>query len=1563
MAASCQFGQQIMKDIVYSEDEQSALQDRIRNRCLHDPTKIERLRQYCSTLKLDKSLSKNLQEYIDESYLYEHLNNALILLNQSFENSEGDEKSLIYFQLVVVILKSICANDLYILTYDMCKDCDILIKKFSPASKNTKFYDKLMLSYHYYRGFSQTNFDEKHKFQDYIICKQYFFQLLYKKYPELDLNEIKEIEKDLQENVRYKLIKEQALSIIACQPYTSVSSNSIKKNIKDQSQKKQIKETEQSFFENFFLCYLFFRQENGRFEGDVKTNLLEQCLLINKKNPKFDLGVQQIYKCFSFHSNWKESQKTCLRIVRQQMQNEKLINSKNSKHKTIYEKYIDLTEEERKQICQNNSNSLHKYLKQLAEIYIYNQNPIEFLNIWRCLSILSPENYYINYMFYLEQQLFFTKTKFYNSKETDQYDKLVEDLQKDLENQSQEKKLFWHLSFNQIQKRISEENLEYLPLIINKDSPIVSIRKIMNNIYFQIQQSYEKKENIFNKIFDLDYDIFKKQSKEYKDQQQQKDQKTNTVFTKIKIKDKVVFLKSYDFSEQNEQESNYFFVQEVAISIYLREKQHQKYLPFQKNIGYHSFNRYIYHFVQDKTIFLILEYYPIIQKQILSEEHFRSPFKHDHIQESEQMTRSKASSISSIKSYQTDGLLNVIGQNRRVSQEFNVSGLNFTSSDEQRQRNSSVASELSSISNSSSKNENWISTSLSSSIQFSSERSSYIPKVKQNSQNRKQFTKKDLFICMLRIEQICEILKDNNMIHKDIKLDNIAWRETDEPILIDFGITELYQVFSYYMFSTGTFSYKSYQQEKSLPINENTDLTAFIIVIYELARGESIDFKQCENGQKASYISKNIHKELKDMFSRDFMNLIQTVVDCQLDTIKSRAKYFMWQKFEIFMNLLYDCQKLNDKEHEILHYGDFYKKVKKALKRTIQKKKHKLDIKFDLNLLINLKNDPTFQMLISLQSHDILKHYESLLYIIINEEKMEEFKKKTSNLPTQGISASFQSSESQNYSSQNEQLKLGIETIYRECLINQNDISFESFQQNIINIFNSRHKIFKLNEKKYKFNFDVLEKLFLDQQEKQKSVSIDHYLLNKIYIKLIKQHYQQLVFEELAHHIEETEKSIINFQAKTSKKIIKAYNRTDEIRDIIQFKLQKQQASLILPTNLQSTQSQSQEQLLQQTIQQTNQINSLSVSSISSNQVSSPSNQSAYLILTQQHLNYVISQDASTYKSIFSQNTNRLSQSQISNINNLTPGNSFPNSQTNTNQNYIGIIQTQILVNQPSQNNQIDVNSALASSTHSNIQNLITNTNQSSDLDIEIPLTSSSQSRSINQAISDRSYGQIIHSNNAQMSNNAQQEGMQNLNQTNQQQFLGNQQISQNQTSSFNSALVSQIQNSVTNQSNDSSVSSLGIDISSIDKSQNSSVNNQSNQQQQLQQNQSDSSNNNSKYTFILNNSNSSQKNLNNSSLSLRNNSNHHNMNLILQQNRAYDMLLVEQEQDDIKNIQSNYSQNNSYEEVVYDFSIRNDQIIEKERTLKHASIKFSRNLQKENNKNNKNSSQQMSIK
>ncbi|KAL4505200.1 hypothetical protein ABPG72_016267 [Tetrahymena utriculariae] len=1740
IVASSQFGGQILKRIQFSDDGQSILQERIRNRYQRNSSKLKSLREYCSKLSLDKSLSKTLSEYVDgiigkqkglktkvmnainkvivvtkiltissilkikqnkfnqrkafyfiqgsriksykpntrkrsqklkkfqefvidqinqsiehlkegqlsnqcikeillpfanqkvrfyqqikmfkvsitnfffsnsafylniESYLYEFLNNALILLNQSLEICPDDQLSLIYFQLVVVILKNICQNDLYILTYDMCKSCDKLIKKFSQAAKELQFYDKLMLSYHYYRGFSQTNFDEKHKFQDYIICKQFFFKLLYKKYPQINLKQIQKSENDLSDFDSYKQIQEQAQLIFNLNQNKS-HYPTIKKYGKDQTKKKQIKETEQSFFENFFLCYLFFRQESGSFGSDgkhVKDELINQCLLINKKNPKFDLGVQQIYKCFTFQDDWLNGKKQCLKMVREQMKNEKLININNCNIKTIYEKYIDLTEDEKKKIPNNNSSNLHKYLKHLAEIYIYNNNPIQFLNIWRCLSILQPENYYINYILYLEQLNLFTYNDCYSNQDRngvydiDKYNLLIKDLQDDINNQSQQKQIFWDLTYQQLQERFKQKSLQQLPLNISKDSPIVSIRKIMNNILLEIQQSIDQQENLFKKIFECDYAKFKQRQEEKKKNLQKffkKNEKPRTSTEILNIKNKQAFIKVYELDSKIQIKfslEDYRFVQEVAICIYLREKQHQKYLPFQKNIGYHSINRYIYHFIYDKHIFLVLEYYPIDYQQILSNKHFRCQDKYDYIQEDEQKIRSQASSISSIKSYQTDQIEEILS----ASQELSISGFNFTSSDEQRQRNISDTSELSSISVSNSKNEDFISASFSSSIQFSKERRSYTPNFQKIQKQRitREFTKKDLFICMLRIEQIFEVLKDNNLLHKDIKLLNLVWRETDEPILIDFGITELYQNFSYYMNNNGTLPYQSYQQSVSCPINENTDLTSFIIVIYELARGEKIDLGLCKNLQKASYISNKIKDELKDMFSRDFINLIETVVDCQLDTIKSRAKYFMWQKFEIFMNLLYECQKKNIQVNDILHYQDFYVQIKKALKRAVQKKKCKLDVEFDLNLLINLKYDPTFQMLISLQSHDILKHYESLLYIIINKQKMEEFKlliKKNSLLNSSSftndsnLSDSFLNEESQKkncfYSLKNEHLKIGIQCIYESC---QNEMDLECFSQSIVDIFNSDHIKQNLNQMKYKFDIDKLVKLFQEYNslENQKIISKnDQNLLNKIFIKLIQCHYKQQVFEELALHIEQTEKSIINFQTKTSEKIIEAYNRTDEIRVLIQDQLQNKSVSKIQQNNLLSSLSQSQEQQQQQQqaiIQLTSQTNELSISAINANQDNSPSDHSVISILrTYQPINFIVNQDEFTYKSISnnSELTNSSSSfnNQIINMNELTQGQSFPsnsqqlNNQTNTNQTFqVNSIQVQSQQIQQPQNNQIGVDSTSISLIHTNNQHQVSYINQTNNFSINITLNNSSQSSSVSQNTSNTTFETATLTNNPQISNIIQQQAQQNLNQIIFLQQMPNQQMNQN---TFNQTLAQQAQNNKINCNNDSSISSLGIDISSIDKSQNSSINNQSiKEQQQIQQGPLNSSLNNSSYnTKKFNNSNSSQNNQNNTNRSLGNYSNNYNMSLILYQNQNQEQIqniLIEQERDDVNHIQGNYSQNNSYEQNIYDFSIKFDQIDERERTRKNSSIKHQRVLQKQNNKNNKSSSQNISIK
>ncbi|KAL4475219.1 hypothetical protein ABPG72_018876 [Tetrahymena utriculariae] len=527
-----------------------------------------------------------------------------------------------------------------------------------------------------------------------------------------------------------------------------------------------------------------------------------------------------------------------------------------------------------------------------------------------------------------------------------------------------------------MKESLIRKQINFLNVDLKKDQPILYIRKIMNNIYLQIQNQTD--DNIFTVLFKVDYNKFIEKWNDHCEKRKQ--QKGNdvplTAYTSsLKFKNQLVFLKMYSLKGQYKPDEiefsyqDYFFVQEVAIAIYLRDKQHQKYQSFHESIGYNCFNRYIYHFIQDNKIFLILEYYPILYQDILGNGHFKYQIGNQNRTQFNDNDASQPNTQRGSKQQPSSKEGSI--KRKEINSSFQKQSTQATKANNQRTQENILQLQQ----------QSEIVLNLTSTTSLQNQ---------QNMINTKnvKFTIKDLFFIMLRSEQASYMLKENCIIHKDLKLLNIAMRSMGEIVFIDFGISELFLEFSYCMDNSGTQLYRSYQQASSQPISENTDLSALIIVIYELIKGEKIDLTNSGTNNYASYISKNASKEINFLFSKDFIKLIEMICDSQLDTVKSRTKYFMWQKFEIFMNLLYDCLEKNSQ----IEYQKYYQQVKKAIINiAVKRKKPNLEVQFDYQLLINLMSDDIFLMLVSLQSSNILKMYESLLFVVIKERKMKKY--------------------------------------------------------------------------------------------------------------------------------------------------------------------------------------------------------------------------------------------------------------------------------------------------------------------------------------------------------------------------------------------------------------------------------------------------------------------------------------------------------------------------------------------------------------------------------------------
>ncbi|KAL4452803.1 hypothetical protein ABPG74_002368 [Tetrahymena malaccensis] len=1095
-----------------------------------------------------------LTQYLSfESQLYELLNNALNLLAQNLDN---EQLVLTYFELVVITIQKICNENFYILIYEICKAVDKMIKKMPVVIKETKKFDALMMMYFYYRGFSQINFDAKHKFYDYTMCKQYFFKLNYKEYLHVDP---KFILKNMDDSEHFDfshddLEKQSNLYELFTSFQQKISQNSIKKQVKDSKKKEQMNGIELGFIDFFFQCYILFRDVKKNFK-DVRHNLLKQTLNVYTKNQKFDLGVSQIHKCFFFLQDMQECQnfqKRCLRVVRQVMKKEQLIPSSSKvSEETIFEKFDEITDQVKLSIQQitkeakNKIPLLVKYLKQLAEIHIYSKNAIGFLNLYRCLSILS-ESYYFKYLLYLEQ----LKWKAYEQCQDERYDILVKEIEEDLQNKNQTKKLFWKLGYQKMKESVISKQIDYLDINLKQDQPILHIRKIMNNIFVQIQK--QKAEDIFTLLFNLDYKKFIEKWESHCENKKLKngnDINITAYTNSLRFQNQLVFVKMYSlkgYQKANEIEFSYldyFFVQEVAIAIYLREKQHQKYQSFHESIGYNCFNRYIYHFIQDNKIFLILEYYPILYQDIFGEGHFN--FQKSQQNEIKQ-DQKPASSLDNQREQQPNSISNGI--------ENSKNSISSKSSDNQEERNlKQDHNESSSIQSKSTQSQDTNDQSTLENIQNQQRNPTNTTPVQnlQNMKDRKylKFTQKNLFSIMLRSEQAAYMLKENCIIHKDLKLLNIAMRQNGEIVFIDFGISELFLEFSYCMDNSGTKLYRSYQQATSQPISENTDLSALIIVMYELIIGKKINLENSGTDNYSAYISKYASKEINFMFSKDFIKLIEMICDSQLDTVKSRTKFFMWQKFEIFMNLLYDCLEKNSQ----IEYQKYYQQVKKAIINiAVKRKKPKLEVKFNFELLKNLMHDEIFLMLVSLQSNNILKMYESLLFIAIKEIRMQSYQKvkkqigEKINLSKEHLSI-LKYNENQVYKLLQNHLNID----NNEAQYDQNTLSY------ILYACSDQCSITNLQSYKFKFNKIFLDEQFQIMMKKQITEFDDSfkYFLINIFQKIYKYTIYQEIIDELTNYMDNLEKLINQFQQNTCEQIKSAYQKTDSIKQQIEKKI------------------------------------------------------------------------------------------------------------------------------------------------------------------------------------------------------------------------------------------------------------------------------------------------------------------------------------------------------------------------------------------------------------------------
>ncbi|MCK5594859.1 serine/threonine protein kinase [bacterium] len=166
---------------------------------------------------------------------------------------------------------------------------------------------------------------------------------------------------------------------------------------------------------------------------------------------------------------------------------------------------------------------------------------------------------------------------------------------------------------------------------------------------------------------------------------------------------------------------------------------------------------------------------------------------------------------------------------------------------------------------------------------------------------------------ILQIGRGLDYLHENNIIHKDIKPENILILKNNEVKIIDFGLAhyDRLRIFTHNHFIDGTPTYMSPEQIKKEHIDTRTDIYSFGILIYEMLTGRvpyqgndknaimrahiNIHTRPRSISYYDSSISKNTENCVMKTIEKNPNKRYQTVSEMILDFRRSKIKKGEWE--------------------------------------------------------------------------------------------------------------------------------------------------------------------------------------------------------------------------------------------------------------------------------------------------------------------------------------------------------------------------------------------------------------------------------------------------------------------------------------------------------------------------------------------------------------------------------------------------------------------------------------------------------------------------------------------
>ena len=170
-----------------------------------------------------------------------------------------------------------------------------------------------------------------------------------------------------------------------------------------------------------------------------------------------------------------------------------------------------------------------------------------------------------------------------------------------------------------------------------------------------------------------------------------------------------------------------------------------------------------------------------------------------------------------------------------------------------------------------------------------------IKKIQENCKLNDLYTNTSRQIILIGIARGMKYLHDRNIIHRDLKLDNILLDDDFHPLITDFGMSKFFETGHTYSQSQygGTISYIAPEIFRNDPYGPEADVYSFAILMFEVVT-DSLANPDLLNGTLNAFFFRNkvVSENYRPKFTKKVKSSIKKLIEkCWSDDPKERPTF------------------------------------------------------------------------------------------------------------------------------------------------------------------------------------------------------------------------------------------------------------------------------------------------------------------------------------------------------------------------------------------------------------------------------------------------------------------------------------------------------------------------------------------------------------------------------------------------------------------------------------------------------------------------------------------------